>query len=390
MSRDEIFESYAENAFDLVTKENSIVWKKEWYDANFKKFFPEKRTARILDIGPGLGELLLTERDWGYTNCFAVDISPSVVQYCKKRGLNCDKTDNTSAWLREHRESFELITVLDVFEHIPQEMSIDFLKACKDALSKNGILILQVPNIQSAESYLHRYNDITHVFGYSQHTLEQLISIVGFETVGFYPFEEYPGNDLDSKMIRRLRSIYWKSLRMNRKITHNLDPEILTPELFVVMANEKCELPDHVLEEEFEDGKVTLKDIGMYFESMGINSEAFEQICKINDLERLISTQNRNSIEKLDEYNEMLQVLKNDMKQYDRRLKEQGCNYEEHLDEQNGRLVQFVDHHVERLNQYNLWTRERLDYLEMKVEKMDRLLMNIRYPFRTLFKKIKK
>lgn len=426
MSRDEIFESYADNAFDPETKENSLIWKRKWYDANFKKFFPKKRTARILDIGPGLGELLLTERDWGYTNCFAVDISPSIVQYCKKFGLDCEKTDDTVAWLRQHRGSFDLITTLDVFEHIPQETAVGFLKACKEALSKDGVFILQVPNIQSAESYLHRYNDLTHVFGYSQHTLEQLISIVGFETVRFYPFEEYPGDDMDTKMTRRLRSIYWKCLRMNRKITHNLEPEILTPELFVVMAKKKCELPDNSIKEEFSDGIVSLKDIETYLERMGIRSEAFEQLYKILDLERLIHTINdynscrfdelerslkkcdnklleqserwEECSSKLEEYSKSLSDINNILEKESRKLQEFACLSKEYdiclgmlekrLEEQNTKLDQFVDHHMEQVNQHHAWMSSRLDYLEMKVEKMDQLLMNIRYPFRTLRKRI--
>lgn len=419
MSRNEIFESYAENAFDVASKEDSIIWKREWYCANFKKFFPKYKTASMLDIGPGLGELLMTEKEWGYTNCRAVDISPSVVQYCKKKGLHCEKTDDTSAWLREHRKSFDLITVLDVFEHIPQEMAIDFLKACKEALSENGILILQVPNVQSAESYLHRYNDITHVFGYSQHTLEQLISVVKFETVKFYPFEEYPGNDLDTKIIRRLRSIYWKSLRTNRKITHNLNPEILTPELFVVMANVKCELPDHAIEDHFSDRSISLKDMTAYLELMGIESEAFEEICKIKNLEQSIHVQNDCSIKKWNEFkdkfdeldsclekcedrlkehcgqlsdmNSMLESQKREWKKYTDRLKEYYTRLgilEESLEELNGTLVRFVDQKMERVDQHNVWTRDRLDYLEMKVKNMDLLLMNIRYPFRALKKKL--
>lgn len=433
MSRNEIFETYAENAFDSGTKENSIIWKREWYDANFKKFFPKKKAARMLDIGPGLGELLLTERDWGYTNCFAVDISPSVVQYCKKQGFNCEETDDTLAWLKEHRESFDLITVLDVFEHIPQEIAIDFLRACKEALSKNGILILQVPNVQSAESFLHRYNDITHVFGYSQHTLEQLISIVGFETVRFYPFEEYPGNDPDTKMLRRLRSIYWKYLRMHRKITHNLNPEILTPELFAVMAKVRYQCPEHVMKDEFSDRNVSLKDIEKYLEIVGIKSEAFAEICKINDLERSIHIQNDTSNQtwnkcnsRLEELGKSIELCESKLKKLNGRWKEHESKFQElcsklaemnhileqqrkewekcagrleencarvqmlegRLEEQNVRLLQLIDQHMERIGQHNVWTRERLDYLEMKVEKMDRLLMNMRYPFQALKKRL--
>lgn len=368
----EIFEKYAENAFDTDTKEHSLSWKKKWYDANFKKFFPRELTARLLDVGPGLGELLITEREWGYQNCYAIDISSSVIHHCKKKGLQCEIVEDTASWLRSHEESFDMITVLDVFEHIPLEHTLDFLRACKKALSENGILILQVPNIQSPEGYLHRYNDITHVFGYSQHTLDQLFTTVGFETVKFYPFEEYPGDDPDTKMKRRLRSIYWRGVRANRVVTHNLDAEILTPELFAVVAKRKCELPQHQIEDAFADRVIGLKDMNDYLKQLGAGAELFEKINHIDELEMLLQNQKNNYLEKWKELEERLEVL-----------------YVK-LDEQEERLVQFVDRHLEKLNEHNVQAQGRLDYIEMKLEKMDRLLMNMRKPLRTFLRKIRR
>lgn len=69
--------------------------------------------------------------------------------------------------MKDYLEQFDIITVLDVLEHIPQNDGVEFLKGCKSALKEDGVLIIQVANIQSAESFLHRYNDLTHVFGYS-------------------------------------------------------------------------------------------------------------------------------------------------------------------------------------------------------------------------------
>lgn len=397
----EIFESYADNAFDENTKENSLTWKREWYNANFKKFFPKDFSAKLLDVGPGLGEMLITEREWGYVNGCAIDISPSVADYCKNRGLECECVADSAEWLKEHKNCYEVITLLDVFEHIPQSESVEFLKACKGALSDKGILILQVPNIQSAESFLHRYNDLTHVFGYSQHTLEQLISMAGFETVRFYPFEEYPGDDADRKMTRRLRSIYWKALCAGRQITHNLNPEILTPELFAVLSKNKCELPDNELKGEFDDNYIRLKDVRDYLDKLGVKAEAFEEICGIEDLKRDFNGKNeelkcrieknaeqaneelRSSIalaeERWKEKNEELQEL---IKISEQREQQREQMWMGMLDEQNGRLVKFIDERIERLDEHNKWTRNRLDLLEKSVEQLNGFVKKLCHPWK--------
>ena len=369
MLEQEIFETYADNAFDKATRDNSITWKREWYNANFKKFFPENKNAKLLDIGPGLGELLTTEKEWGYEEAMAIDISPSTTEYCNERGMKCVCVGDTTQWLREHSEVYDVITLLDVFEHIPQKDSIDFLRACKVALKQNGILILQVPNIQSAESFLHRYNDITHVFGYSQHTLEQLVSVVQFKTVRFYPFEEYPGDSEDRKNIRRLRSIYWKMVSANREITHNLNPQIMTPELFAVLSKGELVLPENAIDGQFEDCQITLDDVKHYLDKAGIrNAEDFcEMGRKIDGMSKEIFNLKKENINLKNDLDSLKEELEKSIEWIqhiveDQRAQEQGFNSK--LDEQNGRLVKFVDEKVQRLDEHNEWTRKRLDNLE--------------------------
>ncbi len=360
MAVKEIFDTYAENAFDISEKENILQWKRGYCNANYKKFFPTNKEAKILDIGPGLGEMLLVEKEWGYKNVYAIDISPSVIRYCQKLGLDCEQVKDTAEWLKNHPDTYDVITLLDVFEHVPKDDTVAFLEACKGALRDDGVFILQVPNIQSPDSFLHRYNDVTHVFGYSQHTLEQLFSVVGFETIQFYPFEEYPDTDRDTKVTRRLRSIYWKIVNVNREITHNLQPEILTPEIFAVLSKSKLDLPEHKLENEFDDGVITIADIRNYLDKIGVKAELIQTVEKVAT-EVLELEQRLNN--KGDEWLELEQRLNDKSNEWNKK-------WEALLDEQNGRLVNVVDEKEQRLDEHNEWTRNRLDILEKQVEEL--------------------
>src|SRR5579872_4218321 len=41
------------------------------------------------------------------------------------------------------------------------------------------ILVVQVPNSQARDAQLHRYNDLTHVFAFGEHSLNQVFQAAG-------------------------------------------------------------------------------------------------------------------------------------------------------------------------------------------------------------------
>ena len=83
-----------------------------------KKICTEKY-GKVLDIGVGRGEMLSCMKEWGL-NYQGIDISPSKIGFCQSLKLNCEVIDNTVDWLHKNREELEIITCLDVLEHIPK------------------------------------------------------------------------------------------------------------------------------------------------------------------------------------------------------------------------------------------------------------------------------
>lgn len=227
----EIIDTYAKNAFQTKATTHD---KDEWYHYNYDPFFPKNLDAQVLDIGPGMGEMLITLRQQGYHHIYAVDISISTIDHCQKLGFDCECVPNTQEWLHAHPNQFQLITLLDVIEHIDKEQLVDFLRACCEALTDNGCILIQTPNLQAPEGFLHRYNDITHYVGFIEHTMDQVLSVCGFEAYHNYPFEEWVRNDPDTRERKKIRRYYWDVIQMNRRLTHNLTPEILTPVFFTV------------------------------------------------------------------------------------------------------------------------------------------------------------
>lgn len=222
----EIFDEYIDTTFGDYKQAD---FKFKQFEVNYKKHFPESKNAVVLDIGAGRGEMLTCMKNWGYDNYLGIDITHSTVNFCKSLELNCTYVENTVQWLKEHQNEFELITLLDVIEHIPKNETFEFLGAIKDSLRNSGILIIQTPNLQSPDGQLHRYNDFTHEFGYTENSLAQVLRSSGFNEFFFQGFEEFVKNNFSEKKKKFYRKYYWKYVRWTRKITFNKNPRILYP-----------------------------------------------------------------------------------------------------------------------------------------------------------------
>jgi 2-polyprenyl-3-methyl-5-hydroxy-6-metoxy-1,4-benzoquinol methylase len=234
----DIFDSYIENAFD---GRHQAAFKFKQYGINYRRFFPQDPSARLLDIGIGRGEMLSCMRDWGYTEYLGVDISASAVNFCRSLGLKCVLIDDARQWLSERDSAFDLITLLDVLEHFKKEDVIAFLKSLFGALKPEGKLIIQVPNMQAPDPQLHRYNDLTHHIGFTEHSLQQAFIASGISNFRFSGFEEITKDTLKAEIQKMLRSLYWRCCRLIRGVNTNLNPEILNPVLFAIAV--KSPLP---------------------------------------------------------------------------------------------------------------------------------------------------
>lgn len=226
----EIFDNYVETSFDGYEQAK---FKFKQFKENYGKYFPEAKTSLVLDIGIGRGEMLSCMRDWGF-NYQGVDISPSTVKFCKSLSLSCELTEDTAGWLQSNKDKFSLITCLDVLEHVPRDHVIDFLRAMRLSLSDGGALIIQVPNLQSPYGYLHHFNDFTHVNGFVENSLGQVLLTAGFKVFEFHGFEEVFASSFKQRLRLMLRYVYRKAVRFMRVINANPNPEILDPVMFVV------------------------------------------------------------------------------------------------------------------------------------------------------------
>lgn len=227
----EIFDNYVETSFDGFKQAK---FKFKQFEINYKNYFPADKSSFVLDIGIGRGEMLSCMRDWGF-NYQGVDISSSTVRFCQLLNLKCQTVEDTAAWLFENQENFTLITCLDVLEHVPRDQTIGFLKAIRASLCNGGQVIIQVPNLQSPFGYLHHFNDFTHVSGFVEHSLAQVLLAAGFREFEFHGFEEITRPGIKSIIRKSIRHIYRIIIRFARVINANPNPKILDPVMYAVI-----------------------------------------------------------------------------------------------------------------------------------------------------------
>ena len=193
-------------------------WKIEEIKINYCKFFPADKNARILDIGIGNGEMLHLLADLGYTNAEGADISPSTINACKARGYKCTLVENTVDFLNLHKNTFTVISMFHVIEHISKEDIIPLICACREALTDDGCLILETPNMANIDGLLMRYNDFSHLTGYTQQSLCQLLQVCSFSKIELPEVDIILKKTFKMNILRFLNKLFTKFILLQRKI----------------------------------------------------------------------------------------------------------------------------------------------------------------------------
>jgi SAM-dependent methyltransferase len=203
------------------------------FERNYARYFPSKNT-KVLDIGPGKGEMITCLSNFGFSAIEAVDISSSVVDFLKGIGYkNVYLTSNIVDFLKEQVNTYSLITMCDVVEHIPKDKILDVISAVYNSLKENGLLIVQVPNMQSITSNIFMYDDFTHEAGYTERSLTQMLTLCGFSTIQCKGFE-FLDTSFRSKIVRILRSALWFIVKITRNINGTMPHKILHPVFYAI------------------------------------------------------------------------------------------------------------------------------------------------------------
>jgi 2-polyprenyl-3-methyl-5-hydroxy-6-metoxy-1,4-benzoquinol methylase len=136
--------------------------------------------GKLLDVGCGTGMFLNVAKENGWkVNGIEPDAGARAI--AEETNQIKIKQEVLSSF---ENEAFEVITLWHVLEHVHElNATIDWLK---DRLSKDGSLIIAVPNHESKDAEIYKeqwaaYDVPRHLYHFSQKSIEQLFANHGFE-----------------------------------------------------------------------------------------------------------------------------------------------------------------------------------------------------------------
>lgn len=169
------------------------------------RLLPIEKTARILDIGCGLGDTLAALLKDGYTDISGVDISNEAVAYCESRGLSVVRVrEIADIMVEDGARRFDFIIMSHVLEHIRKDSIIETLRYIKESLlAPDGGLYIQVPNAQSNTGCYWAYEDFTHHTLFTAGSLDFVLKAAGFKDVRFVNPDCTEGIGILRKTVKR-------------------------------------------------------------------------------------------------------------------------------------------------------------------------------------------
>lgn len=185
------FDNYLTTHFADLGDDHRTLHRLESIRANYGNLLRERAARRILEIGPGLGEMLhFLTRECGATNVEAIDLSPEVAAYCSERYCPTVHTPDPLQFLAGMQGRYDVIILLHVLEHVEKPNAVAFVRALSAALAPGGCVIVEVPNMGNPLVGLsYRYADFTHEIGFTESSLAQLLRLGGFKQVEILPFK---------------------------------------------------------------------------------------------------------------------------------------------------------------------------------------------------------
>jgi len=210
------FEDLGYGDYDLTANLRDMTFTR-WYGVIEPHL--RKKSGIALDVGCASGILLdiMKKRNWQVKG---IELDRAMCEKLKTRGF--DVVDNPLEQY-ESSEKLQLITIFDVFEHLPHP-HLDF-KKLHEILDDEGSIVLVTPNINSTQKKLFgkrwfQFKPREHISYFSPRTLAILAEKNGFKIVKTFSSGQYADLGFINHRLRRyqftrLASVFEKFMRVS-------------------------------------------------------------------------------------------------------------------------------------------------------------------------------
>lgn len=171
-----------------------------------------------LDIGCGDGVSILAMKEYGIKNPKGIDTNIEQINAATQITPNVFFVESTEVFLKNEKEKYDLITLFDVIEHIPQEKQLELLTLIHAALKPHGRILIAAPNANASFASRYRYIDWTHHCSFTEHSIKYILTESNFSNIKVSEaerklkliknlFKPYIFNLILAKMFRSMRRL---------------------------------------------------------------------------------------------------------------------------------------------------------------------------------------
>lgn len=145
--------------------------------------------ARVLDVGCAAGYFLRVLQPLGH-DVHGVELSPAIAKEAigaiGADRIHVGTLDDAVAAMDHRPHSFDLVSLWDVIEHVPDPQSV--LRRIHSLLKPTGHLLLETQNVASLWARLlgprwHHYKHHEHLYHFTPATIRRLLDDCGFRVV---------------------------------------------------------------------------------------------------------------------------------------------------------------------------------------------------------------
>ncbi|MEZ7892940.1 MAG: methyltransferase domain-containing protein [Candidatus Wallbacteria bacterium] len=212
-----------------------------------------KINGNLLDYGCGTGELLFKIlKKYKKIECYGADYSDSSIKLTNNKLINFNNWKGSKIInglpLKYDNETFDIITCIEVLEHMTSEDLTLHLKEFFRILKNKGILFITVPNDENLEeNYVYcpncefEFHRVQHLNSYSVNKISKILNEMNFKvefcaSINLYNFQYSIKNFLLS-FIERLICNFSKKLYINYSYIKNKIKK--QPHLIVIASPNK-------------------------------------------------------------------------------------------------------------------------------------------------------
>ena len=130
-----------------------------------------------------MGTMLMEMWCAGYKNIEGVELVGTQAEIARRQAADRIQitTKDGNDYIKTRKNTYDVIAMIDVLEHIPPELTGTLLQSIHAALVPGGRVVMRTPNMANFLASYSRYIDVTHVTGFTELSIMQLLDQNNFE-----------------------------------------------------------------------------------------------------------------------------------------------------------------------------------------------------------------